>query len=314
MDSLYTTLKQFGHVKPNAALAKLTTFHIGGQVLFLTQVTETEKMVQLLNFLTGEGIPYFILGGGSNIVWQDEPFEGVVIKVASCKLQVASDRVIADSGAPLAAVVTNFMQNSFSGMEWAAGVPGTVGGAVRGNAGAMDSDISRSVEKIMVWRDGEVIELKSEECGYGYRESVFKHNQDIILQAVYKTKPGDKKEILKQIQENIKGRNGKYPAKPSAGSFFKNVDFKDWKGGLSKLPEHFAKTQKVPAGWINEQNGLKGFQIGGAMISKEHGNFLINFTNEATQADVIALKEEAQKRAMENFGVELEPEVVIVQM
>ena len=314
MYGLNGQLKEFGHVKPNAALAKLTTFHIGGQVQFLTQVTETEKMVQLLNFLTGEGVPYFILGGGSNIVWQDELFEGVVIKMQNATIKNQNDKIIADSGAPLAAVVTSFMQNSFAGMEWAAGVPGTVGGAVRGNAGAMDSDTSRTVEKIMVWRDGEVIELKPEECGYGYRESVFKHNQDIILQAVYKTKPGDKKEILKQIQENIKGRNGKYPAKPSAGSFFKNVDFKDWKGDLSKLPEHFAKAQKVPAGWINEQNGLKGCQIGGAMISKEHGNFLINYTGEATQADVIALKEEAQKRAMENFGVELEPEVVIVQM
>jgi UDP-N-acetylmuramate dehydrogenase len=314
MNGLYGQLKEFGHVKPNAPLAKLTTFHIGGQVQFLVQVTEAEKMVQLLNFLTGEGVPYFILGGGSNIVWQDELFEGVVIKVDSRQSTVDSNHVIVDAGMPLASVVTLFMQNSFSGMEWAAGVPGTVGGAVRGNAGAMDSDTSRSVEKIMVWRDGEVIELKPEECGYGYRESMFKHNQDIILQAVYKTKPGDKKEILKQIQENIKGRNGKYPAKPSAGSFFKNVDFKDWKGDLSKLPEHFAKTQKVPAGWINEQNGLKGFHIGGAMISKEHGNFLVNFTGNTTQTDVIALKEEAQKRAMENFGIELEPEVVIVQM
>ena len=314
MDSLYTHLKQFGHVKPNAALAKLTTFHIGGQVQFLIQVTETEKVVELLNFLTGEGIPYFILGGGSNTIWQDDLYEGVVIKMQNATIKNQNDTISADAGAPLAAVVTNFMQNSLSGMEWAAGVPGTVGGAVRGNAGAMDSDTSRSVEKIVVWRDGEVVELKPEECGYGYRESIFKHNQDIVLQAVYKTKPGDKKEILKHIQENIKGRNGKYPAKPSAGSFFKNVDFKDWKGDLAKLPEHFSKAQKVPAGWINEQNGLKGFQIGGAMISKEHGNFLINFTGEATQADVIALKEEAQKRAMENFGVELEPEVVIVEL
>jgi UDP-N-acetylmuramate dehydrogenase len=314
MNTLYTHLKQFGHVKPNALVAKLTTFKIGGLVQFLIEVPEADKLVELLKFLTGEGIPYFILGGGSNMVWQDELFEGVVIKVESRKSKVESDRVTVDAGMPLASVVTTFMQHSLSGMEWAAGVPGTVGGAVRGNAGAMDSDTARSIEKVLVFRDGEVVELKPEECSYGYRESIFKHNQDIILQAMYKTTPGDKKEILKQIQENIKGRNGKYPAKPSAGSFFKNVDFKNWKGDLSKLPEHFAKTQKVPAGWINEQNGLKGFQIGGAMISKEHGNFLINFTGEATQADVIALKEEAQKRAMENFGVELEPEVVIVEL
>lgn len=314
MDTVYTHLKEFGHVKPNVPLAKLTTFHIGGQVQFLIQVTETQNVIKLLNFLSEEGISYFILGGGSNTIWQDGLYEGVVIKMQNANIKNQNDKVVVDAGAPLAAVVTNFMQNSLSGMEWAAGVPGTVGGAVRGNAGAIDSDTSRSIEKLVVWRDGEVVELKPEECGYGYRESMFKHNHDTVLQAVYKTRPGDKKEILKQIQENIKGRNGKYPAKPSAGSFFKNVDFKNWKEDLAKLPEHFAKTQKVPAGWINERNGLKGFQIGGAMISKEHGNFLINFTGEATQTDVIALKEEAQKRAMENFGVELEPEVVIVEL
>ena len=310
MTELYKQLKNYGHVKQGALMSKYTTFHIGGPVQFLLEVSETDKLVAVLNWLTGEGIPYFILGGGSNLLWQDDEWEGVVIKVSSIKYQVSSTAIEVDSGVSLSKLVVLAVQNSLSGLEWAAGVPGTVGGAVRGNAGAMVSDTASSLLKVEVWRDGEVIQLNPEECGFGYRGSNFKHNQDVILRAWYKTMPGDKTRLMQTIQGYIKQRNGHYPPFPSAGSFFKNIDFKNWPGELSKLPETFKQKEQVPVGWINEQNDLKGYTVGGAMVSKEHGNFLIN-PKGATQADVLAIVEEVKQRAYTNFGVTLEPEVNI---
>jgi UDP-N-acetylmuramate dehydrogenase len=312
MQELYKQLKECGHVRPGALMAKYTTFHIGGPVQFLVEVKETEKLVTLLNYLMGEGIPYFILGGGSNLLWQDDEWEGVVIKLESQIVKLESQVIVAEAGASFAAMVMLAVQNNLAGLEWAAGMPGTVGGAVRGNAGAMDSDTSRSLEKIEVWRDGEVITLKPEACEYGYRDSAFKRNTDVVLRAWFKTTPGDKIALMQTMQATIKGRNGKYPASPSAGSFFKNCDVSSWSGDRTKLPEKFLTTGKIPAGWINEQNGLKGFAVGGAKVSDEHGNFLINY-NKATQADVLQVVEEVQKRVYDTFKAQLEVEVVIKQ-
>ncbi len=312
MQELYKELKNYGHVRPGALMSKYTTFHIGGPVQFMVEVKENDKLVVLLNYLMGEGISYFVLGGGSNLLWQDDEWEGVVIKVQSEKIKVQNNVIEAEAGASFAAMVMTAVQNNLAGLEWAAGMPGTVGGAVRGNAGAMESDTGRSLERIEVWRDGEVMILKPEDCEYGYRDSAFKRNTDVILRAWFKTVPGDKIALMQTMQATIRGRNGKYPASPSAGSFFKNIDVSAWSGDRSKLPEKFLTTGKIPAGWINEQNGLKGFAVGGAKVSDEHGNFLINY-NGATQQDVLGVVEEVQKRVYDTFKVALDTEVVIKQ-
>ncbi len=309
---MYKKLKEFGIVKTNVFLSKYTTFKIGGPAQFLVEILDTKKLVEVLNFLSGEGIEYFILGGGSNVLWKDEEFEGVVVRIMNRELRIMDNGIIeAGAGTPLAVVVNTAVQNNLSGLEWAAGVPGTVGGAVRGNAGAMDSDTARSLVKIEVWRDGEVLELNIEECEFGYRDSVLKHNSDVVLRAWYKTVPGDKLVMMQKIQGYVKQRNGHYPAFPSAGSFFKNVDIIAWPGKKEDLPEVFQKNGKIPAGWLNEQVGLKGFSMGGGKLSNEHGNFLINFDN-ATQSDMLKIVEEIQKKVSEKFGVELEPEVKII--
>jgi UDP-N-acetylmuramate dehydrogenase len=297
MQELYKQLKEYGHVRPGALMAKYTTFHIGGPVQFLIEVVATEKLVALLNFLTGEGVPYFILGGGSNLLWQDEAWEGVVIKIETRALTFEGSEIMAEAGVVFAGMVMFAVQNNRAGLEWAAGMPGTVGGAVRGNAGAMESDTGRSLARIEVWRDGEVIQLTPEECEYGYRDSVFKRNTDVILRAWFTTTPGDKIALMQTMQATIKGRNGKYPASPSAGSFFKNVAIGSWTQNAAKLPEKFLASGKIPAGWINEQNGLKGFAVNGAMVSHEHGNFLIN-QGGATQSDMLAVVEEVQKKGV----------------
>lgn len=311
-DQLYNDLKNYGQVKTNVPLSKFTTFQIGGPARFLVEVTETEKLIELLNYLTGAGEPYFILGGGSNLLMPDNGFDGVVIKIAINKIEAKEGGVItAAAGTPLASVVNTASKNELTGMEWAIGIPGTVGGAVRGNAGAMGKETANNLKSITVWQDGEIKEISAADCGFHYRGSNFKNNGAVILSATFVLKPGTKNEIMQTMQGYIKQRTGRYPQSPSAGSFFQNINIADWPGDVNELPELFRERGKVPVGWVMEQCGLKGHTVGGAKISDEHGNFLINFQN-ATQADVLKVVEEASTQVYNRFKVNLEPEVEII--
>lgn len=319
MQELYKQLKECGHVRLNEPLAKHSTFKIGGPADFFIEVLEVDKFTKLLSFLNSEGVEYFVLGGGSNILFPDERFEGVIIKLknAECRMQ-NDDTIVASAGVLFSQVVSLAAQNSLSGLEWASGIPGTVGGAVRGNAGAMGKENANCVDKVEVWRppygeacDGEILVLPAAECEFKYRESVFKHNHDIILRVWYKLRPGEKKEIMMEMNKYLEQRNGHYPAWPNAGSFFKNIPLEDWPGDTGGLPEKFIERKKVPAGWLIEELNLKGLAVGGAKVSDEHGNFIVNF-NHATQQDILTLMEQVKEKVYNKFGVELVPEVEIV--
>lgn len=315
MDPFYEKLKEFGDVKINESLAKHVTFKIGGPARFFISVSKTDGLVELLNYLTGEGTDYLILSGGSNLLMNDEGFDGLVIKIATN----AMPKIIpggsgfdleVEAGVSLGLVVSLAAKNSFKGIDWGIGIPGTFGGAVRGNAGAMGREISSILNWVEIWRDGEVLRLQPQECGFTYRESNFKHNQDVILSASIHLEPGDKKEIMEKMQGYLKQR--KHTPFPSAGSFFKNLKLHQWPGDKKDLPELFLQRGSVPVGWITDQLGLRGLVVGGAKISDEHGNYIINFAN-ATQADVLSLVEEIKQKVYNKFGVELEPEVQIIK-
>jgi UDP-N-acetylmuramate dehydrogenase len=221
-----------------------------------------------------------------------------------------------DVGMSLGKLVELSIQNKLSGLEWAAGIPGTLGGAIRGNAGAhylfVGGEIKDNLEKVEVWRDGEVLEIFNSECAFEYRDSIFKNNSDVILRAWFKLQPGDQKTSLLIAQKVLQERQGKHPSEPSAGSFFKNIPLEKWTFDKTILPSRFLGYKKVAAGWVIEQCGLRGFKVGGAMIAERHGNFLIN-ADHATQEDVLKIVEEVKERVYNRFGVDLEPEVQIVQ-
>lgn len=312
MMKYYEELKKYGKVKLKESLAKNTTFKIGGVAHFFVEVTEEEKMISLLNFLSGEDIPYFVLGGGSNVLFSDGEFEGVVIKLQTSELKLREGgEIVVDAGVLLSKVVNFALQNKLSGMEWGVGIPGTIGGAVRGNAGAMGKENANCLIKVKIWREGEIFELEKAECGFGYRESIFKTNRDIILSAVYRLSPGDEKSIKESMQAYLKQRTGRYPSFPSAGSFFKNIDVNRWSGKKEDLPEIFWERRKIPVGWLVEQVKMKGYAVGGAKISDEHGNFIINFSN-AKQTDILSIVETVKEKVYNKFGIELEPEVEII--
>lgn len=316
MLELYKKLKRYGQVKTNTALSKLCTFKIGGPAEFVVTVTEEAQLVGLLNFLSGEGIAWLILGGGANVLFPDEEFRGVVIRIQNTKYQIPNTNIEIDAGVELSELVRLSIQNKLTGLEWAAGIPGTVGGAVRGNAGARyaftGGEIKDAAESITVWRDGEVLELSPAECEFGYRDSIFKHNQDVILSARFSLKSGNPAVSLDMTQKIIAERRGKQPPDASAGSFFKNIPLAKYPGETNILPERFLKYKKIAAGWLIDQAGLRGYRVGGAAISESHGNFIIN-KNNASQADVLALVEKVKAEVYNKFGVELEEEVQIVK-
>ncbi len=316
MQAFYTELKKFGHVRANAPLAKFTSFKIGGPAEFLVEVDDTAKLSELLRFVSGVGVDYFVLGGGSNILLPDEGLPGVTIKMNNEQLTINDTSIEVDAGAPLSKVVEAATANSLVGFEWAAGIPGTLGGAVRGNAGARyafcGGEIKDSLVTALIWQGNDVAEFSNADCRFGYRDSVFKHSKDIVLSATFTFSPGDKRIILETTQKVIAERKGKHASEPSAGSFFKNVFLSEWKRDVGELPPRFLEYKKIAAGWLIEQAGLKGYRVGDALVSTNHANFIIN-AGKATQNEVLQVVEHVTSVVYNTFGISLEPEVQIVR-
>jgi len=312
MNEMYKELKKYGHVRLNEPLKKHTTMQVGGPADLFISVSENEKLAELFNFLTGEGVSFFVIGGGSNILMPDERYEGVVVSVESRRMECLGESIVCDAGVYLASLVNAAAANSLSGLEWAAGIPGTVGGAVRGNAGAMGGDASQNIDEVIAWKDGEVVTLKRHECDFGYRTSGFKKNGGVILRVVFKLEKGEAGEIIRVMNDNIGKRLLKHPKWPSCGSFFQNIDLSDWPGDVTLLPEKYRERHMIPVGYLVEEAGLKGLKIGGAGIADEHGNFIVNFGG-ATQADILSVVETMKEKVYNKFGVELIPEVQIIK-
>ena len=324
MDGLYQQLKQFGHVKINEPLSKYTTFKIGGPADWFVIVEETEKLVELLRFLDSDGTPYFILGGGSNMLVRDEGFQGVVVQISNRKLEIINQNiVIAESGCVTVDIAQRSIQANLTGFEWGVGIPGTIGGAVRGNAGAMDGEIKDVVEKVGVYRDGEVVALTNTECEFDYRDSIFKHNHDVILQVWLRFEKTASKEGIKKALENLQYRNKTQPqGYASTGCIFKNKELKILNSKLinefrnkylldDERVEKFFEIGKISAGWLVEQSGMKGIQVGQAKVSERHGNFIVNLGG-ATAMDVLTLVEQIKEKVYNTCGIEIEEEIQIV--
>ncbi len=303
-------------IQKNISLAKYTTFKIGGPASFFVCVKNEKDVTEAINYAKKNNLKVFVLGGGSNVLISDKGFNGLVIKLENSECEIVGDVLECGSGANLFDAVKKAVDNSLSGFEWAAGIPGTFGGAVRGNAGAFNGDMSLNIESVDVLNfvDGEVkIEKYSNEmCKFGYRSSIFKKNANlIVLSARMKFTKGDKDKSILKMGEIVRKRIGKQPQNfPSAGSFFQNPIVEN-----SELIKKFEKDigspsreKKVAAGWLIDQLGLRGKKIGGAMISEKHANFLVN-SGEATAEDVIILASYIKQQVRDKLGVQLMEEV-----
>lgn len=316
---MYQELKTYGKVKTNEPLAKHTTFKIGGLADFFVSVDSIEKLKDLLAFLDGEGASYMMLGGGSNMLAGDDGFGGVVIHPTAKDIRVEGETLIADAGASTVQVAQESMKAGLAGFEWGVGVPGTIGGAVRGNAGAMGGEMKDSVETVEIYKDSEIVAYSNEACRFGYRDSVFKRESGVILRVSLQLQKGENKEGMQKALEHLKYRNATQPqGYASTGCVFKNPDAEENKAALLKhfdeqdeKVQQFLRVGKISAGWLVEQVGMKGKQIGKAQVSERHGNFIVNL-GEATAKDVLALVDQIKERVYTTYGITLEEEIQII--
>lgn len=305
-------------IKRRVKLAPYSTFKIGGKADYFVLAKNEKEIIGAIKWAKENNLPFFILGGGSNVLFLDEGFRGVVINVRCSKFDIRGEKIIAEAGCPLQKLIQEAVKNSLSGLEWAAGIPGSLGGAIRGNAGAFGKEMKDVVEKVKVLEvrglKFEVKELGKEDCRFAYRESIFKRKKDwVILGATLKLKKGKRKEIQEKIREILKLRKEKQPLEfPSAGSVFKNVPTKKLPKKLKEKFKEKIKNGFLPAGVLIEACGLKGKTIGGAKISEKHANFILNFQN-ASAKDVLKLISLVKRKAKEKFHLKLEEEIEIVK-
>lgn len=304
------------NIQKNVILAPYTTFKIGGPARFFTEVITEEELKEALGYAIKNKLKFFILGGGSNILVSDKGFDGLIIKFKNDECKIDGELIECGAGAPLLKVVRLATDNALTGLEWAAGIPGTIGGAVRGNAGAFGNNMHNSVEKIKVFfiEDDKILikNFTVEDCEFEYRNSLFKKNNNLIIfSAILKLKKGNRETIQNETKEIIDKRNQMHPqGVASAGSFFINPRVDDLKllDAFEKDSGKRFSDNTIPAGWLIQEAGLTGQKIGKATVSEKHSNFILN-TGKAKAEDVIILMNVIKERVRIKVGVQLVSEV-----
>lgn len=279
----------------NELLSGHTTFKIGGPAKYFFAPDSSEEIVKIIDICRKNNIRYMIMGNGSNILFSDSGFDGAIIQIyGRCNhIEVLDDGLYAKAGALLSKMAAVARDNSMTGMEFAAGIPGTLGGAIVMNAGAYGGEMKDIVEYVdLLTPEGKVDRLSCDNMKFGYRKSIVSGDM-IVLGAKLLLAKGDKQLIQAKMDELKEARVSKQPLDmPSAGSTFKR-------------PEGYFAAKLI------DDSGLRGFKHGGAMVSDKHCGFVVNYNN-ATCKDVLELIEEVQKVVEKKFGVRLEPEVKIV--
>ncbi|HTX87082.1 MAG TPA: UDP-N-acetylmuramate dehydrogenase [Candidatus Nanoarchaeia archaeon] len=308
-------------IKKNIPLAPMTTFKIGGPAKFFVEVASKEDLVEAVEWAKKEKEPIYYLGGGSNLLIADEGLPGLVIKFANREAVNLSPRFNCGAGASLAYVISLTRAAGLSGLEWGFGIPqATIGGCVRGNAGGFGMNTGDIVETVEAYnlKKNRWETLSQKDCQFGYRSSIFKTDPDLIIwSATFRLKPAAAEQINAMIDDNMKKRDTTQPKLPNAGSVFKNLFVDNIRHINPQLAEFIdeqevAKGGKIGAGYLIDMHGLKGKAVGGAKISLEHANFIVN-TGRATARDVIELIEFVKKEIKIRFKVELEEEIVYLR-
>ena len=278
------------------SMASHTTFRIGGLADCFVQLENTEQLIMVRKYLSQVGVPFFVLGNGSNLLVSDEGFRGVILQIGPKmnRVTVEGSVIVAQAGASMAQIARTAMEHELTGMEFASGIPGTIGGGVVMNAGAYGGELSRIVTQVnVVNSEGEIMELDNETMEFGYRTSTIRNNSFTVTEVILRLEKGDRQQIRERMGELAARRREKQPLEyPSAGSTFK------------RPAGHYA-------GQLIMEAGLRGFQCGGAKVSDKHCGFVIN-TGNATAEDVRKLIREVQARVKNQFNVDLETEVLFL--
>jgi UDP-N-acetylmuramate dehydrogenase len=275
-------------------MSKHTSLHIGGPADYFVRVTTERDLIGAIAVAREHELPVLMLGGGTNMLVSDRGIRGVVLQNDWSEVSVDGTTITAASGTPLASVAAVAARNGIVGLEWMATVPGSVGGAVHGNAGAFGSETKDVlVDATLMDLNGDVWTVTNAELGFAYRTSNLQKTPIVVVRARCRGQPGDRASAVKRIKEIANERIAKQPlAQPNTGSIFRNP-----------ANDH--------AGRLIEAAGLKGATEGGAMVSTKHANFIVN-VGDASATDVKRLMERCQQEVREKYGVELIPEVELV--
>ncbi len=271
-----------------------TTFRVGGAAALYLELESEQELGDILALLHAEEEDYFIVGNGSNLLVSDTGYHGIILHLSKefGDVRVEGERLICASGATLAAIARAALEHGLTGFEFAAGIPGSLGGAIVMNAGAYDGEMKQVVESVrLMTPQGEILTKTCEEMKFSYRHSLLKEEAYVVLSVVIRLAKGQKEQIKARMDELSCKRREKQPLEyPSAGSTFKR-------------PEGYFAAKLI------QDTGLRGFQVGGAQVSEKHCGFVINRENASAQ-DVHELMKQVQERVREKFGVTLEPEVI----
>lgn len=286
----------------NKPLAPFTSFNTGGPAKYFISATSEEDIRKAVNSAVELKIPFFIIGGGSNLLISDKGFNGLVIKVDVKGIKLLNETtIVCGAGENLMDLIEFCVESSLTGFEFASGIWGSVGGAICGNAGAYGGEMKDIITSVTIIKNDGTIEVVDEEyCRFEYRNSYLKKTGDIVISAEFNLSKGDKEEIRKKVDEIITIRQKKHPVKgKSAGSFFKNI------------PDDSEPYGKLPAGRLLEEAGAKEMAVGGASVYYKHANMIVNNGN-ATSKDIRQLADNMKEAVFNKFGIMLEEEVVSV--
>ena len=295
LKNLFSNIYSKDEVKINALMKEHINFEVGGPADILLIPSKVEQIIESIKICKENNIPYFVMGNGSNLLVKDGGIRGVVIKLTGLtNLEVKDEEIKADCGVMLKELSDKALENSLTGLEFACGIPGSVGGAVFMSAGAYNGEIKNVIKEAeVITSSGEIITLSKDELELGYRTSKVMKDNSIVINATFKLEKGNKEEIKETIDDLTQKREEKQPLEyPSAGSTFKR-------------PEGYF------AGKLIQDSGLKGYSIGGAAVSSKHSGFVINKGN-ATAKDILDLIAYIQEKVKKQFGVELHTEVRII--
>lgn len=283
-------------IKIDEPMKKHTSFRVGGPAKVFLTVHSEEVLAKIMMALKERKLPYFVLGNGSNLLVSDKGYNGIMIYLGEefANIEVKETTIKAGAAAFLGKVARKALEAELTGLEFAAGIPGSLGGGAVMNAGAYGGELSQVITKVRAMDEvGNIVVLEKEELVMGYRTSIFKTKPYVILEVEMELKKGNPTEILGKMDEYTKARIEKQPLEyPSAGSTFKR-------------PEGYF------AGKLIMDAGLRGFSVGDAQVSEKHCGFVINKGN-ATATEISTLMDEVAKKVKEQFGVELEPEVILL--
>jgi len=313
-------------IQQDISLKDYTTFKIGGKAKYLAEVQDQNQLIETLRWAQENQLPIFILGNGSNVLFSDRGFKGLIVKLTNNTLnEINSSTILVGAGLPIGEFLQKCIQNSWQGYEWMGGIPGTIGGAIYGNAGAFGHEIKDFVKKVITLNP-KTLKIKNyslSQCHFEYRESIFKKKEEIILAVELMVEKGEQASIQKSIQDNWQYKISHHMFEyPSAGSIFKNIiiektiykKYYNKKENKVKIlnEEIEVKGGKVSAGYFIEKSGLKGYQIGGAKIADFHSNVIINVKNAQSQ-DVLKLIALMKRKVYQKFKIKLEEEVIIIK-